>query len=198
MLKQTIVWTALPHGIDGAPDPGATVRLSAFVAPRLWNDDGTPLMQLSQFPDFVDWPNVIRSSTFEVQFGAGPNLGATVVSAAPDSALWKALFKTDTDVIPFAFEDLSGAEILTFSAVDVHETHRRHLPGSGDQPRPTTAVRSSRTPTTWSRTPSSTRSASRSARSRPGCRPIPPTDVPVRPPGRRPRSRPAASAACPR
>ena len=60
MLKQTIVWTALPHGIDGAPDPGATVRLSAFVAPRLWNDDGTPLMQLSQFPDFLDWPNVIQ------------------------------------------------------------------------------------------------------------------------------------------
>ena len=122
MLKQTIVWTALPHGIDGAPDPGATVRLSAFVAPRLWNDDGTPLMQLAQFPDYLDWPNVIRGSTFKVQFSGGTTLDATVASAAPDSAHWKALFKTDTDVIPFAFEDLSGAGILTFSAVEIHET----------------------------------------------------------------------------
>ena len=120
MLKQTITWTALPHGVDGAPAAGSTVRLSAFVAPRLWNDQPTSTMKLSQFPDFLDWPAVVRGATFKLTFGAGPALDATVTSAAPESDLWGALFKETTDVVPFQFEDLSGAQILTFSAVDAH------------------------------------------------------------------------------
>jgi hypothetical protein len=120
MLKQTITWTALPHGVDGAPVAGSTVRLSVFVAPRLWNDTSTSTMKLSQFPDFVDWPAVVRGAAFEVTFAGGPTLDATVTSAAPESDLWGALFKANTDVIPFEFEDLSGAQILTFSAVDAH------------------------------------------------------------------------------
>jgi hypothetical protein len=120
MLKQTIVWTALPHRAEGPPNPGATLRLSAFVAPRLWNDDGTPRMKLSQFPDLLDWPGAISGATFKVEFEGGPTLDATVTSAAPESDLWEALFNGNTDVIPFEFEDLSGAQILTFSAVDVH------------------------------------------------------------------------------
>src|SRR6266581_1622306 len=121
MLKQTITWTALPNGIDGPPVPGATLRVSAFVAPRLWNDDGTPTMKLSQFPDFLDWPSAVGAATFKVELDGGTIVDATVTSAAPESDLWKALFKNETDVIPFRFEDLSGAEILTFSAVAVHD-----------------------------------------------------------------------------
>lgn len=120
MLKQTIVWTALPHRLAGPPDPGAELRLSAFVAPRLWTDDGTPKMQLAQFPDFVDWPSTISAATYQVAFENGPTLDATVTSAAPESDLWGALFSGTTDVIPFEFEDLSGAQILTFSAGDAH------------------------------------------------------------------------------
>ena len=120
MLKQTIVWTALPHRIDGSPDPDAILRLSAFVAPRLWNDDSTPKMKLSESPDFLDWPSAVSGATFKVEFEGGPTLHGTVTSAAPESDLWGALFNANTDVIPFEFQDLSGAEILTFSAVDVH------------------------------------------------------------------------------
>jgi hypothetical protein len=122
MLKQTVTWTALPNGTDGPPGPGATLRVSAFVAPRLWNDDGTPKMKLSQFPDFLDWPSVVGSATFKVELDGGTVVDATVTSASPEPDLWGALFKTDTDVVPFRFEDLSGAEILTFSAVEVHDT----------------------------------------------------------------------------
>ena len=46
MLKQTITWTALPHGVDGAPAAGSTVRLSAFVAPRL--SAQTPIRECSR------------------------------------------------------------------------------------------------------------------------------------------------------
>jgi hypothetical protein len=120
MLKQTITWTALPKAVDGPPNPGATVHLSVFIAPRLWNDQGITKMKLSQFPDFLDWPNVITQTRFKVAFDGGPTIDAAIESAAPESKLWGALFKTGTDVIPFAFEDLSGAQILTFSAVDAH------------------------------------------------------------------------------
>jgi hypothetical protein len=121
MLKQTIVWTALPRGADDPLVPGGSVRLSVFVAPRLWNDQPIAKMKLSQFPDFLDWPDVIRNSTFEVVFEGGPTVTAAVDSPAPDSTLWGALFKTGTDVIPFEFEDLSGAQIMSFSAVDAHD-----------------------------------------------------------------------------
>ena len=63
MLKQTITWTALPNGVDGAPVAGSTVRVSAFVAPRLWNDQSSSTMKLSQFPDFLDWPADVRGAT---------------------------------------------------------------------------------------------------------------------------------------
>ena len=96
MLKQTIVWTALPHRIDGSPDPDATLRLSAFVAPRLWNDDGTPKMKLSESPDFLDWPSAVFGATFKVEFEGGPTLHGTVqTSAAPESDLWGALFERE-------------------------------------------------------------------------------------------------------
>ena len=121
MLKQTIVWTALPKGADDPLVAGGSVRLSVFVAPRLWNDQSIAKMKLSQFPDFLDWPDVIRNSTFDVVFEGGPTVTAAVDSPPPDSTLWGALFKTDTDVIPFEFEDLSGAQIKTFSAVDAHD-----------------------------------------------------------------------------
>lgn len=118
MIKQTITWTALPRSSDGP-----SLRLSVFMAPRLWNDDPTvKVMPLSQFPDWLDWPDVIRQTTFEVEFDGGPTLPATVESAAPRSDLWKALFKPTTTVKPFAFEDLSGVEILSFPVATVHDT----------------------------------------------------------------------------
>ena len=59
MKKQTITWTAIPNGSDGPLAEGTTLRLSAFVSPRLWNDDaGVAKMKLSDFPDFLDWPAV--------------------------------------------------------------------------------------------------------------------------------------------
>jgi len=122
MLKQTIVWTALPHRSLGPLAAGTKLRLSAFIAPRLWSDDPTiKKLQLSDFPDFLDWPKTLAATTFKIAFDGGPTLPATRVSDIDPTArkarseLWKALFKNNTLVIPFAFEDLTGAEILSFN-----------------------------------------------------------------------------------
>jgi len=123
MLKQTIIWTALPNGSDGPLAEGTTLRLSVLASPRLWNDDpSVTLMQLSSFPDFLDWPALVDQASFQVEFDGGPTIAANVVPAGLRSDLWQSLFKNDTDVIPFVFEDLSGTPILTFPSSTIHET----------------------------------------------------------------------------
>jgi len=123
MIKQTINWTALPRRSNGPVAAGTELRLSVFVAPRLWNGDPTvKVMPLSDFPDWLDWPAVMSATTFQVEFQGGPTLPATVESAAPRSDLWQALFKPATTVKPFVFEDLSGVGIKSFPAAIVHDT----------------------------------------------------------------------------
>lgn len=123
MLKQTILWTALPHGSDGPLTAGAKLHLSVFVSPRLWSDDPTAgKLKLSDFPDFLDWPAKIGAAAFTVAFDGGPSLPATVVATKPlRSDLWQALFKNDTLVLPYQFENLTGADILSFPALDIHD-----------------------------------------------------------------------------
>ncbi len=125
MKKQTITWTALPKPLAGQLAEGTQLRLAAFVSPRLWNsDENVLLMKLSEFPDFLDWPAVIGQASFQVEFNGGPALPATVENVSLRSDLWQGLFKNSTDVIPFQFEDLRGATILTFPAGTLHDSIR--------------------------------------------------------------------------
>jgi hypothetical protein len=122
VLKQTLIWTALPHRLEGPVQEGAELRLSAFVSPRLWNDDPTVHeMALNEFPDFLDWPAVMGQASFQVAFAGGPTLTATPDTSALRPDLWQALFKSTTRVVPFVFEDLSRAGILSFSATAIHD-----------------------------------------------------------------------------
>lgn len=110
MEKQTIIFTALPNGrtADGS------LKLSVFISPRLWSDDpAVTKLKLAVFDDFRDWTSRVNAATWKVAFNGGPTLNATVKSAAPRSDLWSALFKDDTDVFPFRFNDYRGAEIET-------------------------------------------------------------------------------------
>ena len=126
MKKQTIVWTALPKGNDGPLAAGSELHLSVFLSPRLWNSDqNVTSMQLSAFQDFLDWPDAVAGATFKVEFDNGPTLDAVPENVNLRSDLWKALFKSDTTVKPFAFEDMTGAQILTFPAATIYDTIKR-------------------------------------------------------------------------
>jgi len=118
MEKQTIIFTAIPNGraADGS------LRLSVFIAPRLWSDDATlAKLKLSKFPDFIDWTARVGAATWKVAFEGGPTLNATVESAPPRADLWNALFKNDTDVLPFRFDDYRGAVIETFPSDQIYD-----------------------------------------------------------------------------
>lgn len=118
MEKQTIIFTAIPNGraADGS------LLVSVFIAPRLWSDDATlGKLKLSKFPDFIDWTARVGAANWKVAFEGGPTLSATVESDPPRDDLWSALFKNDTDVLPFRFDDYRGAVIETFPSDQIHD-----------------------------------------------------------------------------
>ena len=119
MEKQTVILTALPNGRDQADN---ALRLSVFISPRLWTDDPAMVkMKLSQFPDFIDWTARIAAATWQVSFDGAPPVNADVESEAARADLWKALFKADTDVLPFEFDDYRGTIIETAPSAKIRD-----------------------------------------------------------------------------
>lgn len=108
MLQQTLVWTALPDGSDGPLQEGGTVRLSAFMSPRLLSTTPQVKEKLGSYPDFLDWPAKIKGASFAVDFGDGVARPATPDFNPLRSDLWLILFNDKTDVIPYEPDDFSG------------------------------------------------------------------------------------------
>src|SRR6266568_6172337 len=115
--KQTISFTALPNGVA----PSGKLRVSVFVSPRLWTDDGpTANVNLSEFPDWLDWPSTALS--FSVKFGTGGTVAATRVGDAPSSDLWKMLFKPTSTLRPRVFDGaVADAKVASYSVKKVHD-----------------------------------------------------------------------------
>src|SRR5712691_1038744 len=110
MLKQTVIWTALPNGITGT-----TLHCSIFVSPRLETDDTPPT--LAGFPDWQDWP--ATKLKLRLEFGTGESLAASIVSAAPSSSLWGAIFSPATFVRSHTFNSLDDRHIRSYPVTNV-------------------------------------------------------------------------------
>jgi hypothetical protein len=119
MEKQTIIFTALPNGREA----DGSLLLSVFISPRLWDTDPSiTKMKLSQFDDFKDWPNRVNAATWQVVFEGGPTLNATVAGGpVATKEFWTALFKDNTDVLPYRFDDYRGAVIESFPSDVIHD-----------------------------------------------------------------------------
>jgi hypothetical protein len=123
MARQALVWTALPNGYG---DDGTSLRLSVLLSPRL-DPEASPHRLDSFFPDWEDWPATLASCRFEISLGAdkvtinasdrtGPDKVDDRVGLAT-SSVWKAIFKGDRLVRPYAFRDLTGHRILSYDVV---------------------------------------------------------------------------------
>jgi hypothetical protein len=110
-VDQRIQWIPLPAGHESG-----NLRISVFVAPRLRTDEGETL---ALFPDFLDWPSVIRRADFSVQLPDGSSVPMHPLGDPPDSALWMALFGQDTPLAPFVFDDFADRPFVTYSVGDV-------------------------------------------------------------------------------
>ena len=107
MREQTIVWTALPNGVEDS-----RLKLSVFAAPQLKTDEGLPAPTLDQFPDFLDWP--AHTLKFRALFSNTPPIEVAPSEPAPRSDLWKALFDSTTFVRPFEFQRLDLRAIRSY------------------------------------------------------------------------------------
>ncbi|PAU44762.1 hypothetical protein CK936_33160, partial [Streptomyces albireticuli] len=97
-MPETIRWTVLPDGVTA----DGKLRLTVLVSPRLTG--GTTL---GAFAGFVDWPQTLARYLPALQVEFKPPAGASITLPTtaqpgrfppPDSAVWKALFTTATEV----------------------------------------------------------------------------------------------------
>jgi hypothetical protein len=109
MIKQDIIWTALPHGYSDDH-----IRLSVFVSPRLHTDENLPHPELGQFPDFAAWHKHVPGLRFIVETNSGNQVEAAPDLSAFDEGLWPDLFHEDAFVRPYQFPDYRNRAIRTY------------------------------------------------------------------------------------
>src|SRR5580698_2134845 len=113
MSQQSVTWTALPNGLSPARSAGGILQLSVFVTPKLTSDPSAP--NLGAFPDFLDWPAYLSKIQFQVAIQGGPTPAPNAtVTSQPSSAVWKALFNSETYVEPYQYDSFSDRQIRSF------------------------------------------------------------------------------------
>ncbi len=122
MKKTTITFTTLPQRALSAE---RKLRLSVFIAPRLWTDDPAEekqILPLSQYPLLIDWPSQVGDLQFTVVFAGSKTLPATPVSIKElRSDLWGALFPPSIPVKPYRFENMTNVSIQTIDTAFLHD-----------------------------------------------------------------------------
>ncbi|MDB5035135.1 MAG: hypothetical protein JWQ98_2376 [Chlorobi bacterium] len=121
MASQKLLWTALPHGVDGDK-----LKLSIYISPRL--TPGGP-KRLDEFPDFWNaakghWPGKLNSLDFFVEIDSNPlPIPVERVKKNPDTSdpycdpeMWKHIFKASTPVKPYNYPDYKNRQIRSYPA----------------------------------------------------------------------------------
>ncbi|HYG47007.1 MAG TPA: hypothetical protein VD846_03605 [Allosphingosinicella sp.] len=106
-ISQRVVFTVIPDGIAGDE-----VRLNLHVAPRLTLAAGVTPDTLIQFPAWQDWADTINAA--DIHLLVNGDTVAVTRAAVADPRIWSALLPPSTRVASHKFEDLRGANILTY------------------------------------------------------------------------------------
>jgi hypothetical protein len=131
MATQTFTWTVLPRGTT----PAGGVRFDLHLAPRLQTDGPTGTLG-ADFPDLVDWPASLRDLSVHLSLTATVatttiNLDLpAVLTSAPKSPVWKALFPATTTVRGFAAPAVANTRIASYPMANVHDFLKRQWGGT--------------------------------------------------------------------
>jgi len=109
MSTQSIFWTALPNGFVN----NDTLKVSVLVSPRLVTENGID-GKLDEFQTFIDWPNLVKNLTFNVEIQNGPNFTVSPLNSSLESSYWKSLFSSETYVRSYKFEDMLNRFIRSY------------------------------------------------------------------------------------
>jgi len=112
MTAQRVIWTACPNGTA----PNGNLRISVAIGPQLMPTGSGAT--LADFPDWEDWP--ATQVTWKAMIGTHV-VDATVVSAAPSSPLYKALFLPTTPVAPYQYQSPTASALYTYPASTVRQ-----------------------------------------------------------------------------
>ena len=139
MKKTTITFTALPTLATGTAGVDGKLRLSVFIAPRLWTTDPAELVQILHLNDydplFNQWPSQIAGLEFGVSFNGGPSLPATPVNTeVPRDDLWTALFPGTIPVRPYRFDNLAEIPIQSIDSIFLYDWLRELYRKVGTDP----------------------------------------------------------------
>jgi hypothetical protein len=110
--QQRVIWTACPNGIAS----NGKLRISVAIGPQLLAAKSPAT--LAGFPDFADWP--AAKITWQVVIGSDLSEG-TVVSAAPSSALYTALFRPSTPVDTFIYSSPTAKPLISYPSAFMHQ-----------------------------------------------------------------------------
>ena len=119
MAMQSLLWTAMPNGLNQDKE----LRISVLLSPRL--DAQTSAKELSSFPDFVDWPQTLADCKFTLHFAgqsvsikgdqfSGKNRVDNSLGLA-DSEVWALIFPKNTKVKGFEFKDMTAKKVLSYN-----------------------------------------------------------------------------------
>ncbi|TRY31955.1 hypothetical protein [Aliiglaciecola sp. M165] len=130
MAKQSLLWTAMPNGLNENKE----LKISILLSPRL--DAENAPQNLSSFNDFVNWPETLANCKFtlhfnqqQVSFTGNQSQGSCRIDLAyggADASIWQALLPSTTRVDGFNFEDMSARKILSYSSTKMAE-RQKHL-----------------------------------------------------------------------
>jgi hypothetical protein len=105
---QLVIVTPVPAGLQLDPD---TIRVSVLFSPRLSGDD-----TLGAFPDWLRWTRKLADDGLQIRFecdGATLDVAADTSRLRPD--LWETLFRRDTYVRSYVFDDYSDRFVPSYS-----------------------------------------------------------------------------------
>ncbi|HZM76281.1 MAG TPA: hypothetical protein VFC19_11170 [Candidatus Limnocylindrales bacterium] len=116
-LVQTVMWTAVPNGIDTAT---GMLKVRCLVSPRLSSVPETN-QTLGVYVDWPNWTTKVAAAGFNLSLQVG---GITHANLVPDQAvlkpsLWPALFPASMLVRPFKVADLTTKKIRSYPVKNI-------------------------------------------------------------------------------
>ena len=125
MADQTLTTVVLPAGVA----TGGNLRANIYLSPRL-----SGASQLTSFPDWLAWPELIRQHGLEFELKCGGATATVLVDRAllrPD--VWREIFTVHTAVAEYPQPDYDQRLVVSYPVQDASDFVEIRLPVHRDR-----------------------------------------------------------------
>ena len=114
-MSESIIWTCLPNGTK-KKDGKDYYSCSAFLSVRLTSNPPGQQTKLSDYPIMQDWTKELlrKKHKFELHFSGGQKIKVELEKDQIIKDLWKKIFKPDTPVRSFEYQDHTNKNIHSY------------------------------------------------------------------------------------